>query len=119
MLSPITKHMQVDQEETKTAAWIKRQVTKASDWLEYMSLKESIIWKAWAGWEEGMRLAHRQWEIGKEAARMQTTGEQLTLMLKLGEGENEQYRTWRRHYMGQLGDVEGECMDEGVIGLDA
>ena len=51
--------------------------------------------------------------------RMQTTSEQLTLVLKLGEGEKEQYRVWRRCYMGQAGDVEGECMDEGVIGSDA
>ena len=66
-----------------------------------------------------MRLAHRQWEIGKAATRMQTTGEQLTLVLKLGKGEKEWYRAWRRRYMGQVGDVKGECMDEGVIGLDA
>jgi len=49
---------------------------------------------------------------------METTSEQLTLVLKLGEGEEERYRGWRRHYMGQVGDVEGECMDEGVIGSD-
>ena len=66
-----------------------------------------------------MRLVHRQREIGKAATRMQNTGELLILVLKLGKGENEQYRTWRRCYMGQLGDVEGECMDEGVIRLDA
>jgi len=89
------------------------------NWLEYVSLKESIFRKSWAGWEEGMRLAHRQQEIGEAAARMQTTGEQLTLVLKLGEGEKEWYRAWRRCYMGQAGDVEGECMDEGVIGSDA
>ena len=96
MSSPIAKCMQANQEETETAAWVKRQVTEASDQLEYVPLQESIVWKAWAGWEEGMRLAHRQWEIGEAAARMQTTSEQQTLMLKLGEGENEQYRMWRR-----------------------
>ena len=101
------------------AAWIERQATEASDWLEYVPLQECIVRKAWAVWEEGMRLAHRQWEIGKAAVRMQTTGEQLTLVLKLGKGEKEWYRAWRRRYMGQLGDVEGECMDEGVIGSDA
>jgi len=69
--------------------------------------------------EEGMRLAHRQWEIGEAAARMQTTSEQLTLVLKLGEGRKERYRAWRRCYIGQVGDVKGECMDEGVIRLDA
>ena len=36
-----------------------------------------------------MRLAHRKREIGEAATRMQTTGEQLTLVLKLGEGEKE------------------------------
>jgi len=34
--------------------------TKASDQLELVSLKESIIQKAWAGWEEGLRLGHRK-----------------------------------------------------------
>ena len=101
------------------AAWVEWQVTEASNQLEYISLQESIIQKSWAGWEEGMRLAHRQWEIGEAAARMETTSEQLTLVLKLGKGEEERYRAWRRHYMGQAGDVEGECMDEGVIGSDA
>ena len=40
-------------------------MTEASGQLEVMPLKESIIWKAWARWEEGLRLAHRQWEIGE------------------------------------------------------
>ena len=111
--------MWVDQEETDTAAWVKQQVTEASAQLKYISLQESIVRKAWAGWEEGMRLAHRQQAIGKVAAKMQTTGEQLTLVLRLGKGEKERYRAWRRRYMGQMGDVEGECMDEGVIGSDA
>jgi len=70
MLSPTPKHVWIDQEETEMAAWVKWQVTKASDWLEHISLQESIIWKAWAGWEEGMRLAHRQQEIGEAAMRM-------------------------------------------------
>ena len=91
--------MQVNQEETDMAAWVERQATEASNWLEYVSLQELIIRKSWAGWEEGMRLAHRQQEIG--------------------EGENERYRAWRRCYMEQAGDVKGECMDEGVIRLDA
>jgi len=111
--------MWVDQEETETATWIKQQATEASNQLEYVPLQESIVWKAWAGWEEGMRLAHRQQEIGEAATRMQTTSEQLTLVLKLGEGGKEWYRAWRRRYMGQWGDVKGECMDEGVIGSDA
>jgi len=102
-LSPIAKCMRVDQEETKTATRIDRQATEASNQLEYMPLQESIVWKAWAGWEEGMRLAHRQWEIGEAAVRMQTTGEQLTLVLKLGEGEKERYRAWRRCYIGAVG----------------
>jgi len=111
--------MRVDQEEMDTAAWVKQQATKASDRLKYVSLQESIVRKAWAGWEEGMRLTHRQQAIGEAATKMQTTSEQLTLVLRLGEGEKEQYRAWRRRYMGQMGDVEGECMDEGVIGSDA
>jgi len=41
------------------------------DQLEIMSLKELIIWKAWAGWEEGLRLSHKQWEIWEAEARMQ------------------------------------------------
>ena len=107
MLSPIPKYMCINQEETK-----------ASDQVEHVSLQESIVWKVCSGWEEGMRLAHRQREIGEAAMRMQTTSEQLTLVLKLGEGEKERYRAWRC-YMGQAGDIEGECMDEGVIGSDA
>jgi len=88
--------MWINQEETEMAAWVEWQATEASDQLKHISLQESIIQKAWAGWEEGMRLAHRQQEIGEAAVRMQTTSEQLILMLKLGEGENEWYRTWRR-----------------------
>ena len=87
MLSPVAKCMQVNQEETEMAAWVNWQVTEASGQLEYVPLQESIVRKAWTGWEEGMRLSHRQQEIGKAAMRMQTTREQLMLMLKLGEGE--------------------------------
>ena len=78
------------------AAWIEQQMTEASDWLELISLQESIIQKAWARWEEGMRLAHRQWETGEAGMRMKPTGEQPILMLKLGKGESEWYRMWRR-----------------------
>ena len=52
--------MWVDQEETDTAAWVEQQATEASAQLEYVSLQESIVRKAWAGWEAGMRLTHRQ-----------------------------------------------------------
>ena len=66
-----------------------------------------------------MKLAHRQWEIGKAAMRIQTTGEQPILVLTLGKGNSEWYRTWRRKYLGQPDDIKGECMEEGVIGSDA
>jgi len=69
MSSPVAKCMRIDQEETEMAAWVKWQVTKAADQLEHVSLQEYIVWKAWAGWEEGMRLAHRQREIGEAAVR--------------------------------------------------
>jgi len=60
-----------------------------------MSLKESTIWKAWVGWEEGLRLAHRQQEIGEATTRMETKGDQLILMLRLSKGEHEWLETWR------------------------
>jgi len=65
-------------------------MTKALDWLEVNSLKESIIWKAWARWEEGVRLAHRKREIGEAAMRMETLSNQPILTHKLSEGEHEQ-----------------------------
>ena len=73
---------------------------EASYWLEIISLNESIIWKAWVGWEEGLRLAHRQWEIGEATVRMETTDFQPILVLKLTEGECAQFETWRRWYLG-------------------
>jgi len=104
--SPVAKHMRVDKEETDMAAWVEWQATEATNQLEYVSLQESIIRKSWAGWEEGMRLAHRQQEIGEAAVRMQTTGEQLTLVLKLGEGKRSSIgcggdTTWGRQVMSR------------------
>jgi len=49
--------MQVDQEETDTAAWVEWQANEAMNRLEYVSLQELIVRKSWAGWEEDMRLA--------------------------------------------------------------
>ena len=71
MSSPTPKCVWIDQEQTETAAWVEWQATEASNQLEHISLQESIVWKAWARWEEGMRLAHREWEIGsrKDANR--------------------------------------------------
>ena len=46
-------------EEDETGAWMEFKMTKASGQLEVISLKELIIWKAWAGWEEGLRLAQQ------------------------------------------------------------
>jgi len=77
------------QEEAETRAWMEHKMTEALDQLEIMSLKELIIWKAWAGWEEGLRLSHKQWEIGEAAAKMQTTSDQLILMLKLTRSERK------------------------------
>ena len=54
-----------------------------------MSLQALVVQKAWAGWEEVLRLAHRQQEIGEAATRMQTISEQLILVLKLSKGENK------------------------------
>jgi len=94
MLSPAPKCVCIDQEETKTAAWIEHKMTEASDQLETSSLKESIIHKAWVRWEEGLRLAHMQQEIGEATARMETTKGQPILMLRLTEGRHEQFETW-------------------------
>ena len=94
MSSPAPKHTQIDQEEGKVAAWIACKMTKASDQLDYISLKESVIWKAWIG------LAHRQWEIGEAAARMETTSAQPILVLRLTEGEHGQFKAWKRCCLG-------------------
>ena len=96
MSSPTPKCILIEQEEAETVAWIKHKMTKALDQLELISLQESIIQKAWARWEEGLRIAHRQWEIGEAAMRMKTTSEQPILALKLSEGESKWYRMWRR-----------------------
>jgi len=87
-------------EETETMAWMECKATEAMDWLETISLKESLIWKAWVRWEEGLRLAHQKWEIGEATARMETMGHQPILTLKLTEGECTWFETWRKWYLG-------------------
>jgi len=73
--------MQVEtQEETELGAWMENKRTETSDPLELVSLKESIIRKAWVGWEEGLKLSHRQQEIGEVAARMETASNQPILI---------------------------------------
>jgi len=72
------------QEETEMGSLEVRQ-PKPSDQLELVSLKESIIQKAWAGWEEGLRLGHRKWEIGEATVMMESTNDQLILTLRLTE----------------------------------
>jgi len=88
------------------------------DQLELISLQESIVHKALARLEEGNRLAHRQQEIGEAAMRMQTTGEQPILMLKLSEDESEWYKTGGDD-MGWPDDFEREWMEGGAFGSDA
>ena len=100
-LEPMSKHMHVEsQKEAKMGAWMERKMTKASDQLEIITLKGSVIQKAWARWEEGLRLAHRQQEIGEAAARMETMYHQPILVLKLTEGEHAWFEMWRRQYLG-------------------
>ena len=70
-------------EKTETMAWMECKMAEAMDQLETISLKESVIWKAWVRCKEGLRLAHWQWEIGEAAARMETMGHQPILALKL------------------------------------
>jgi len=45
-------------------------------------------------WEEGLRLAHRQQEIGEATVRMETTNDQPILVLRLTEGEHEWFDAW-------------------------
>jgi len=98
---PMSKCMWVkSQKEAEMMAWMEQKMTKASDELKIVSLKESIIWKAWVRWEEGLRLAHRQQEIGEAAARMETMYHQPILVLKLTEGEHAWFEMWRRQYLG-------------------
>jgi|SRR5882724_7024193 len=112
--------MQVETcEEEKTVAWMEHKTTEASSWLEVISLKESILWKAWAGWEEGLRLARRQQKIGEATTRMETMSDQLIPVLKLSEGEHEWLETWKRQYLGQPDGIKEDWMDGGVIGSDA
>ena len=74
-------------EGDEMGAWMECKVSETLDQLIVISLKELIIWKAWTGWEEGLRLAHRQQEIREAAARMETVSNQPILTLKLTEGE--------------------------------
>ena len=89
-------------DETKVLANVADhfQETEASEQLETISLKESIIWKAWVRWKEGLRLAHRQWGIGEAAARMETSSQQPILALKLTKGKHEQFKAWTMWYLG-------------------
>jgi len=87
-------------EEDEMGMWMECKMTEALDQLEFISLKESIIRKAWDGWEEGLRLAHRQWEIGEATMRVETVSDQLILTLKLSEGECGWLETWKRSYLG-------------------
>jgi len=87
-------------EEDEMGVWMDCKTTEVSDWFKVISLKESIIWKAWARWEEGLRLAHRQWEIGGATTGMETMSNQPMLTLKLSKGEHEWLETWKRQYLG-------------------
>ena len=81
-LRPMSKQTQLESPgEDEMGTWMECKMTEALGQLEVMSLKESIIGKAWARWEEGLRLAHRQWEIGEAATRMETMGDQPILVL--------------------------------------
>jgi len=99
--------MRVDQEEMDMAAWVEQQATEASAQLEYVSLQESIVRKAWAGWEEGMRLTHRQQAIGEAAARMQTTSERGDATW--GRWAMSRENAWMRESSGQMPEKE-KCL---------
>jgi len=101
--------MQVEsQEAAEMGAWMEHKITKASDWLKIVTLKELIIRKSLARWEEGLRLAHKQWEIGEAAVRMETMSDHPILMLKLSDGEHKWLEAWRKRYLGQPKEFEGE-----------
>jgi len=93
----MSKRIQAEtHEEDKTGEWTECKMTEASGQLEVVSLKKLLIQKAWAGWEEGLRLAHRQWGIGEATTRMETMSDQPILTLKLSKGEHEWLETWKR-----------------------
>ena len=100
------------QEEAEMGAWMEHKTTEASDQFKIISLKESILWKAWSRWEEGLRFAHKQQDIGEAAVRMETTSDQPILTLKLTRGKHEQFETWRGQYLEQPDDFKEEWMDE-------
>ena len=70
-------------------AWMEHKTTEASDQLKLMSLQESVIHKAWDGWEDGLRLAHKQWQIEEADVRIKTMTEQPIPVLKLTEDEHK------------------------------
>ena len=98
--------MWVDQEETDTAAWVEWQATEASNRLEYVSLQESIIRKSWAGWEEGMRLAHRQQEIGEGKMSGIGHGGDATWSRRVMSREN----AWMKESSGWMPEREKNCI---------
>ena len=54
-----------------------------------------MIWEAWNGWEESLRMAHRMWRVGAVALWEETTWEPSIHVMRLMLEEWENLEKWK------------------------
>ena len=52
---------------------------------EAISTQECVVWEAWNGWWESLRMAHRMWRVMVAALWYESRGEKTVCVKKLTE----------------------------------
>jgi len=78
-----------------------------------ISIQESVVWEAWHGWWESLRMAHRMWWVMAAALQDESRGELTVHVKKLMQEEAENYQIWRTHFL------EGDSFEEDGMEVDA
>ena len=79
-----------------------------------ISIQESVVWEAWHGWWESLRVAHRMWWVVAAALQDESRGGSTVHVKKLMQEEVENFEIWRTWFL-----EEGDSFEENGMEVDA
>ena len=84
---------------------------KVTEETELISMQESVVWEAWHGWEESLRMANRMQRVGEVALQDDSMWELSIPARRLTQEEWEILEKWKVQFLEEWDSFEEDEME--------
>jgi len=91
---------------------------KGDEKTEVISMQDSVVCKAWHGWEDSLRMACRKRQVAVEALQDGPRGEPSEHVTRLTLKEGENLKKWKELFLDKGDSFEEYSMEVNAFGMD-